>query len=654
MLILAEHASPSTPKGSPGKDNPRSPPQAPRPGRSQPERAAAIEARQRIAQLLPSRLFKSGRKRKEREEAGERRARYLRARQEFSPPGRARTASAERAPRPAPTDSPNTSLAWDYFEPGGTFASIPRDSGIGGESTRRYSRRSGSLPDIGTLIRGSTIREEEEESTRASEPTPRRDSDTTALDRALARLVVSTATSTESLDEMATPPGGAAGGGTGDAGADNPIGDNVNVNVPHVPIIDFNVPPLYVQDPCDVRNTTDAAMLGRLRLRRGRNRKTVFDCISVLYHAAVSKSTTSLAAGVESLKAALQLFTDNHTKVLDGVEDDEYEREEAYGTAVTWLANAWIRHGGEKIDEYKIPPRRAKLPDLKLTPFKGELAAWPGWWESFTTTIDQRPDLPEADKLNYLKHYVTGSAAGTVQAFIGAGQYESAKEALVARYHNPKELLQLLVLKLQRREKCAATLASIQDLLDSTFSTVEILKKAEHTDHEMALMLITPLLDKLPDKMQREWAAQEAKETTMSMDRFIEFLRERLKMELTLTGVKGKGGTEGATAKRAATPTAAFLGATAGPAPSGDRCLVCKDQGHVVPNCPVFNQASVSERREMAGRMRLCYRCLGAAHMARWCKYGKKCSTCKKQSHHTLLHVDGQTAKSKKKSLKSK
>ena len=319
------------------------------------------------------------------------------------------------------------------------------------------------------------------------------------------------------------------------------------------------------------------------------------------------------------------------------------------------MTNTWIKRAEELLDSLKRRGR-AKLPDLKLAVFKGDLLEWPDWWERFLTTIDEREDIPDSDKLNYLKHYVAGPAAKTIEGFIGSGQYSVVKETLRKQYDRPKILLMTAMKKLQQRDKVSLTLASLKDFLDSTFATVQTLKKGGYDDASLGMMLTSNLADKLPDKLHREWAEEDSETDSSNIQDFIEFLRRKVHVEISMeTGGKTKGGKEAA--RKPPQPSGTFLvakGTTRGKErvkpqrftrvegskirPPKYSCPVCKDRLHRPSDCQVMLKANTDERRRLAAELRLCFKCLKPGHMAKVCNATERCKKCNR-AHHTLLHI---------------
>ncbi|KAG0433730.1 hypothetical protein HPB47_019632 [Ixodes persulcatus] len=61
------------------------------------------------------------------------------------------------------------------------------------------------------------------------------------------------------------------------------------------------------------------------------------------------------------------------------------------------------------------PSPAAKLPNLEISKFGGEIQAWQGFWGQFDSTIRQNETLYNIKKFKYLKRYLTGKGAVAIE-----------------------------------------------------------------------------------------------------------------------------------------------------------------------------------------------------------------------------------------------
>ncbi|UYV74695.1 hypothetical protein LAZ67_12000594 [Cordylochernes scorpioides] len=76
-----------------------------------------------------------------------------------------------------------------------------------------------------------------------------------------------------------------------------------------------------------------------------------------------------------------------------------------------------------------------KLPKLTMERFYGEISQWLNFWNAFDSSINRNEHLTKIDKFNYLKAYLGGTAAQTVEGFcLSEENYDKAVELLKKRF----------------------------------------------------------------------------------------------------------------------------------------------------------------------------------------------------------------------------
>ena len=75
---------------------------------------------------------------------------------------------------------------------------------------------------------------------------------------------------------------------------------------------------------------------------------------------------------------------------------------------------------------------KVRLPKLTIKPFNGQLTMWTPFWDSFSSTIHENPELSSVDKFNYLRSLVTHSALEAISGLTLTGaNYDEAVEICV-------------------------------------------------------------------------------------------------------------------------------------------------------------------------------------------------------------------------------
>ncbi|UYV79430.1 hypothetical protein LAZ67_17002579 [Cordylochernes scorpioides] len=83
-----------------------------------------------------------------------------------------------------------------------------------------------------------------------------------------------------------------------------------------------------------------------------------------------------------------------------------------------------------------------KLPKLTMERFYGEISQWLTFWNAFDSSINKNEYLTKIDKFNYLKAYLGGTAAQTVEGFcLSEENYDKAVELLKKRFGKRERLI---------------------------------------------------------------------------------------------------------------------------------------------------------------------------------------------------------------------
>ncbi|XP_037298364.1 uncharacterized protein LOC119190485 [Manduca sexta] len=83
----------------------------------------------------------------------------------------------------------------------------------------------------------------------------------------------------------------------------------------------------------------------------------------------------------------------------------------------------------------------SKLPKLSLPIFEGNILDWHQFWDQFSSNIDKR-NLPDVDKLLYLKSSLTGEAKNTLEGLDATNKnYQIAVTLLKQRYGKESQII---------------------------------------------------------------------------------------------------------------------------------------------------------------------------------------------------------------------
>jgi hypothetical protein len=85
---------------------------------------------------------------------------------------------------------------------------------------------------------------------------------------------------------------------------------------------------------------------------------------------------------------------------------------------------------------------RPKSPKLVLSKFKGNVANWTGFWDSYQVTVHDNTLLSTIDKFNYLNSLLEGAAARAIQGLsLTSANYEHAIALLKERFGKPQRVV---------------------------------------------------------------------------------------------------------------------------------------------------------------------------------------------------------------------
>lgn len=69
------------------------------------------------------------------------------------------------------------------------------------------------------------------------------------------------------------------------------------------------------------------------------------------------------------------------------------------------------------------------------------------------------------------------------------------------------------------------------------------------------------------------------------------------------------------------------------------RCGLCGTDEHTLRECQAFKEKSLDDKWNVAGKLRVCFNCLGPDHSRMRCRSQQTCNVCNTH-HHTLLHFE--------------
>ena len=270
-----------------------------------------------------------------------------------------------------------------------------------------------------------------------------------------------------------------------------------------------------------------------------------------------------------------------------------------------------------------------RLPEVKLTVFKGNFEEWETFWSSFRTNVDVRDDLEKTTKFIYLvqslegepKEMINGLAITddnyTVALYILRDRYENASKqtnvlmqkfhTMATSKHNPKDLRVFLT----EYRKIKHQLSRVLDFRQSelVIKSIVVRKLSFQTFDRICDIYVTHDF------------------TLEQMETGIQHIVDKLEQAVLALA-------EGATIKQVAVNSPSQNQSSKQSKPKANqRCSYCSGE-HLAHECAKYK--TVNSRKDRVMQLRLCYKCLTPGHASKTCRSNKTCRTCGSHHHSSL------------------
>ena len=302
----------------------------------------------------------------------------------------------------------------------------------------------------------------------------------------------------------------------------------------------------------------------------------------------------------------------------------------------------------------------AKLPELPLQIFFGDISKYTEFIEDFSTNIRGRNDISDKMKLDYLKRSLRGEAFKLVEGIPSEGKnLVTVLEMLKNNYGNPeiiKTHLHGALRKIPRSSPHIPELRQILRQIDTILRQLELM--GESIEHKQIMIEIE---SKLPRWALTELATEKIKTPNLTVKGMREFLDKTVRLKEEVYKMDKEFGNSEIT-KRSYNPrmqNSINSGInqdrkhnTQNFAPNQNRtfnskrtvmyninketlkCAFCGDP-HFNNQCKKYS--TIEKRIEKAREKQLCLRCLKNGHSANSCKEKIECFHCKDKRHCSAL-----------------
>ncbi|XP_058449083.1 uncharacterized protein LOC131429050 [Malaya genurostris] len=359
---------------------------------------------------------------------------------------------------------------------------------------------------------------------------------------------------------------------------------------------------------------------------------------------------------LESVEAMRSLFHETEVKLYGVIKEDEVQSLQMTSEKIEDMFDE-IRHLIRTTLRAVEPPKpvsshvtvasiqqsQAKLPDIPLPRFNGQLEDWISFKGQFNALIKRREGLSESEKLFYLKAAIQDGVARHVQS--SEDTFVSLWKALSSEFENKKLLVdkhiaQLFHLKPIIRESGSALRCLINDVTRNIRALANLELKLDPLSEQFLVHLICSRLD---SRTRKDFEMQLIDQSLPAWEKLLDFLQSRCRclenMEqdgksLPVLGVGSR--VKYNFGDRSTTNSKSFsINTVSNKTATIATCFLCKGT-HYLSRCEQFLQMPPSDRFIRVKGFGLCLNCFSNKHMVADCK-SSSCRKCARR-HHTTLH----------------
>ena len=289
-----------------------------------------------------------------------------------------------------------------------------------------------------------------------------------------------------------------------------------------------------------------------------------------------------------------------------------------------------------------------ELPKIKVPTFNGDLMKWSTFWSTFKATVEDRRDLNNSQRLNYLRQAVTDPSLQLLLTtpFETDDTYLDVIKELKARFQRPREIHRALTKSLAHVAAPKQTSADLIMLYDTLKCGMANLKSTGH--YHLDAFLASNTYAVLPTKVQTLWDQHSQKEKGVpTIDQLLEFIKAHAET-LPATPYQAPADKTPDSNKKptyqqkkkeyqAKNRHPIHVASPAAPVTQRWECTICAPERHPLYLCPKWATYTVQQRLNHISTKSLCSNCLAGGHTTSNCKSTRSCRDCN-QRHHTTIH----------------
>ena len=275
--------------------------------------------------------------------------------------------------------------------------------------------------------------------------------------------------------------------------------------------------------------------------------------------------------------------------------------------------------------------KHGRLPEVKLTTFKGNFDEWETFWSSFRTNVDVRDDLERSTKFIYLAQSLEGEPKEMISSLaITDDNYTIAVHILRDRYDDASKQTNVL---LQKFHSLPTPKHNPKDLRNFLTEHRKIKTQLSHVlDFQQSELVVkSTLVHKLAfqtfDKICDMYVTHDF--TLKQMETGIQHIIDKLEQATLALGEKANVKQVGVSSQQTNQQTKESNQKT------NRRCSYCRGD-HYSHECTKYK--TVNARKDRVMSLKLCFNCLTPGHSSKTCCSTRTCCTCGLH-HHSLLCI---------------
>lgn len=306
-----------------------------------------------------------------------------------------------------------------------------------------------------------------------------------------------------------------------------------------------------------------------------------------------------------------KMFSDTLVEIMsheDYVADEEkYAKERQQFSAQYYNIKAFLLEKLEQIQRAAMDhstnvhdsstlniSEHVRLPQIKLQTFKGDIDEWISFRDLFISLIHSRTDLPDVEKLHYLKGCLMGEPKGLIDPLaITAANYNVAWNLITKRYDNSKQLRKRQVQALLNMPYIAKeSVSELQTLVEGFERIVQTLDQVVEVAEYKDLLLVNMLSSRLDPITRRSWEEQSSTKDKDTFKDLVDFLQRRIQV---LASIPARSSDSKVSSTNASRQRAVVKASFNSASQSSTSCACCSEN-HLLYSCPAFQGLSVRDR----------------------------------------------------------